>query len=284
MRSIKARIFDIQRGSLVDGDGIRTTVFFKGCNLACKWCHNPEGIGAQIKLAINKNLCTDCKKCYHVCKNGLKSCDFCGECVIYCPQGAREIYGKEYTHTELLDVILSDKDYYEQSGGGVTLSGGECLIQIDFVAELLRLCKQNGVNTAVDTAGNVPYEYFERILPYTDMIIYDVKCVSDDLHKIGTGVSNEKILNNLVTLCANYKDKIRIRVPIIGGFNNKNDEIEKIQAFISKLGVTDVEYISYHKMAQHKYESLGMEFTEFYEIPKDELKKISLGEKQNAKS
>ena len=164
---IKATIFDIQRGSFVDGPGIRTTVFFKGCNLRCKWCHNPESQSPKKQILFYKDKCTGCGKCKTVCPYNHENCDFCGKCALFCPNDAREICGKEYTIDEVLKEILKDKDYYGQDGGA-TFSGGECMLQIDFLEEILKSCKENGVRTAVDTAGNVPWEYFEKILPYTD--------------------------------------------------------------------------------------------------------------------
>ena len=193
---MKAVIFDIQRNSFVDGPGIRTTVFFKGCNMRCKWCHNPESQSAQKQMMYYKDKCTGCGKCAKVCPNQLKKCDFCGKCELYCPADARKICGKEYSADEVFNEIAKDKTFYENSGGGATFSGGECMLQIGFLCEILKKCKENGIHTAVDTAGNVPWEYFEKILPYTDIFLYDVKAFSEDLHKRGTGVSNKLILEN----------------------------------------------------------------------------------------
>ena len=150
---MKATIFDIQRGSYVDGPGIRTTVFFKGCNLQCKWCHNPESQSKNKQILFYKEKCTGCGKCKSVCPYALEKCDFCGKCALYCPNDAREICGKEYTVEEVLSEILKDKDYYNATGG-VTFSGGECMLQIDFLKAILKKCKENGIHTAVDTAGN----------------------------------------------------------------------------------------------------------------------------------
>ena len=193
---MKAVIFDIQRNSFVDGPGIRTTVFFKGCNMRCKWCHNPESQSAQKQMMYYKDKSTGCGKCAKVCPNQLKKCDFCGKCELYCPADARKICGKEYSADEVFNEIAKDKTFYENSGGGATFSGGECMLQIGFLCEILKKCKENGIHTAVDTAGNVPWEYFEKILPYTDIFLYDVKAFSEDLHKRGTGVSNKLILEN----------------------------------------------------------------------------------------
>ncbi len=262
---MEAVIFDIERGSFVDGDGIRTTVFFKGCNLRCKWCHNPEGLRGNIEMLVYKNKCIGCQKCTEACPNGAKSCTLCSKCVYVCPKNARQIAGKIYTEQALLGEILKDKAYYNASGGGVTFSGGECMLQIDYLEEILKLCKQNGINTAVDTAGNVPYEYFERILAYTDTFLYDVKCISEDLHKEFTGASNKLILENLSKLVS-YGADVVARVPLIGGFNDSAGEQEKIKEYLSCLKIKRVEYLEYHEMAENKYDALGISFTKFHKF------------------
>ncbi len=266
---MKATIFDIQRGSFVDGEGIRTTIFFKGCNLRCKWCHNPEGLENVKEMLFYKDKCTGCKKCIEICKNTENGCTMCGKCALYCPNGAREIAGKEYTIAELLNEILKDKAYYENSNGGVTFSGGECMLQIDFLTEILKQCHSQGINTAIDTAGNVPYEYFERILPYTDTFLYDVKCITNSLHKEGTGVKNNLILDNLVRLLKTGA-QITVRVPLIGGFNDTEEELAKIKAYLKKLSIKNVEYLPYHEMAEHKYNALNILFTK-YQAPNKEV-------------
>lgn len=182
---MKGMIFDIQRGSCVDGPGIRTTVFFKGCNLRCKWCHNPESQSKNKQILFYKDKCTGCGKCKTVCRYSFKKCDFCGECAFSCPNAAKELCGKDYGVDEVLKEILKDKDFYNVSGGGVTFSGGECMLQIDFLFEILKKCKENGIHTAVDTAGNVAWEYFERILPYNKYKfekagVYEVKYGAED--------------------------------------------------------------------------------------------------------
>lgn len=275
---LTATIFDIQRGSYVDGPGIRTTVFFKGCNLRCKWCHNPEGLSHSIELIHYKNKCLDCKKCLSVCENMQKSCNLCGKCAIYCPVSAREICGEKYTISELFEIIIKDKSYYESSNGGVTFSGGECMLQIDFLTEILKICKKANINTAVDTAGNVPYEYFEKIIPYTDTFLYDIKCISEDLHEKFTGVSNATIISNLKKLSKSFKGKIVVRIPLIGGFNDEDSEIFKIKDFMLQINVSNVEVLPYHKMGLHKYEALNMQSAEFYTPNKeiiDSFKKLN---------
>lgn len=252
---MKANIFDIERGSYVDGPGIRTTVFFKGCNLQCKWCHNPESQSKNKQILFYRDKCTGCGKCKSVCPYALEQCDFCGRCALYCPQDARKICGKEYTVEEVLSEILKDKDYYGESGG-VTFSGGECMLQIDFLEEISKVCKANGVHTAVDTAGNVPWKYFEKILPYVDLFLYDVKCFSDDLHKKGTGVSNRLILENLQKL-SNKNAEIVVRIPVIPEFNGNDYEMQKIADFLKDLRIKKVELLPYHVMGEHKWFAIG---------------------------
>ena len=215
--------------------------------------------------------CIGCKKCESVCKYQLKSCDLCGKCQIICPNDAIKISGAEYSVTELLDIILKDSEYYNLSGGGVTFSGGECMLQIDFLEEILKQCKEHNIQTAVDTAGNVPYEHFEKILPYTDLFLYDIKCIDDDLHKELTGVSNKLILENLKNLSG--KASIIVRVPIIGGFNDKDSEISKIARFLKKIQC-EAEILKYHSMGESKYSALGLEFTEFYAPSEERMKEI----------
>lgn len=276
---MKAIIFDIQRNSFVDGPGIRTTVFFKGCNLKCRWCHNPESQSPKRQMMVYKNKCIGCGKCAEVCPNKLKSCDFCGRCEIYCPADARKVCGREYSADEVLCEIEKDRAFYDNSGGGATFSGGECMLQLDFLCEILKKCKENGIHTAVDTAGNVPWESFERILPYTDLFLYDVKAVSGELHRNGTGVSNELILENLKKLsrCAD----IIVRIPVIGGYNDNREEMKKAAEFLHGLGIKKVELLPYHAMGENKYDAIGMKCEKFH-VPGnvEDLKKL-FGSEEN---
>lgn len=268
MQHSEATIFDIQRTSYVDGPGIRTTVFFKGCNLRCKWCHNPESQSAARQMLFYKNKCTGCGKCKEKCPNSLKKCDFCEKCTIFCPRDAREICGKEYTAEEILKIVLKDKDFYDASGGGVTFSGGECMLQIDFLEKILHLCKKNGIHTAVDTAGHVPFEYFERILPYTDLFLYDIKCSDSEKHKHFTGVGNEKILENLAKLLG-MGASVWVRIPIIPSVNDGEEEMRKIKALLDSFGMPEkIELLPYHAMGEHKYEAMGKAAQKF-SVPSD---------------
>ncbi len=264
----KINIFDIQRNSFVDGPGIRTAVFFKGCNLQCAWCHNPESQSAKTQMMFYKNKCTGCGKCKEVCPFDLKNCDFCGRCELYCPVSARKVCGREMTAREILSVVLKDKAFYDASGGGVTFSGGECMLQIDFLAEILRLCRENGLHTAVDTAGNVKWESFEKIMPCTDLFLFDIKCADDELHKRWTGVSNRLILENLKKLSDNFSGDIIIRIPVIGGVNADENEMNSVARILKDIRYTSVELLPYHKMGEHKYEALG-DTAELFSVPSE---------------
>ena len=255
-----ATIFDIQRNSFVDGPGIRTTVFFKGCNLKCKWCHNPESQAFEPQIMFYKNKCIGCGKCKEVCPNNLEKCALCGKCTKICQGDARQLCGKQYTSDEIFQEIIKDKMYYETSGGGVTFSGGECMLQPDFLKEILQKCQDAGIHTAVDTAGNLPWEIFEKILPYTDLFLYDVKCITEETHIEGTGVSNKLILQNLQKLSEVFDGDIIIRIPVIPGFNESEEEQQKITDFLENINIKGIERLPYHKMGEHKYEALGMKY------------------------
>ena len=255
-----ATIFDIQRNSFVDGPGVRTTVFFKGCNLRCAWCHNPESHASEPQLMFYQSKCTDCGKCRII---DPYSAEF------FCPNDAKTLCGKEYTVAEVLKEILKDKRFYDVSGGGVTFSGGECMLQIDFLEEILKACKKHDVHTAIDTAGNVPYERFERILFYTDIFLYDVKCYDSDIHRKYTGVSNELILSNLNRLLKMNK-AVWIRIPIIPGVNDSEEEMQRIKAFLYSCRYPEkIELIPYHAMGEYKYAAFGKE-AQIFSVPSEE--------------
>ena len=271
---MKATIFDISRNSYVDGPGIRTTVFFKGCNLRCAWCHNPESQSVAPQMMFYKNKCTGCGKCREKCPSALEQCDLCGKCTLYCPHDAREICGREYTVDAVLREILKDKSFYEASGGGVTFSGGECMLQIDFLEEILKACKENGIHTAVDTAGHVPYEYFKRILPYTDLFLYDVKCFGSESHKQYTGVGNELILENLKQLLTT-NTPIWVRIPIIPTVNDTKEEMQSIKAHIFSCGKPKkIELLPYHSMGEHKYDAICKTAPNFHAPSEEQMNRL----------
>ena len=280
---MKAKIFEIKRFAVHDGDGIRTTVFFKGCPLKCVWCHNPEGIGFKPEIAYYAHKCIGCGECTLVCPSQAhkmsggvhtfdrKLCIGCGKCKDACLGEALSFYGKEVTSDELLPTLLEDKDFYDSSNGGVTLSGGECLMQADFCAELLKKLKENGVSTAVDTCGYVSRETLDKVIPFTDIFLYDIKAIDEKVHIACTGHSNEKILENI-----KYLDekgcKIEVRIPFVPEYNDA--EIEKIAELLSTLkNVTKVRVLPYHNFAESKYKALGIDHSLPERIPTDEEKR-----------
>lgn len=264
----KAIISDIKRFAVHDGDGIRTTVFLKGCPLKCVWCHNPEGISFKPQLAYFENKCIGCGECASVCPVGAQKvtenghvfdrhlCVSCGKCEAVCLGEALKFHGKEMTVAELLPLLLEDKDFYETSGGGVTLSGGECLCQADFCAELLRALKEKGIHTAVDTCGFVSQSALDQVIPYTDVFLYDIKAFDEDVHRRCTGRSNKQILENLKYLDACGKS-IEIRIPFVPNYND--DQLGKIADFLNSLkNITAVRVLPYHNYAGSKYAALDM--------------------------
>lgn len=270
----KGYVFDIQRFSISDGPGIRTTVFFKGCNLRCAWCHNPESQSAKKQMLFYKDKCTLCGKCSQVCPYNLKSCDFCGKCAIFCPNNAREICGVEYTSDEVFAEIIKYKAFYDNSNGGVTFSGGECMLQIDFLYGLLKKCKENGIHTAVDTAGHIPFESFEKILPYTDLFLYDMKCFDSEKHKKYVGVGNNLILENLEKLFS-ANAKIWIRIPVISHINDSIEEMQLIKDFLDSKGKPEkIELLPYHAMGENKYAAIGKKTRRFSPPDDNKLKEL----------
>ena len=266
-----AKILEVKRFAIHDGDGIRTTVFFKGCPLHCVWCHNPESIGFAPELAYYKNKCIHCGSCLPVCPHGAQQmtenghrlvrdlCVGCGRCETACPGGALALQGKEYTAAQLLPILLEDKDFYDASGGCVTLSGGECLMQADFCAELLSGLKREGVHTAVDTCGFVSRQALDGVMPYTDIFLYDVKAYDEDTHIACTGQSNRRILENLLYLDS-CGAKTEIRIPFVPEKNG--DQIGKIAQFLKRLRhMTKVRVLPYHNYAGSKYDALDMNNT-----------------------
>ncbi len=284
-RGDKAIILHTQRLSTEDGPGIRTTVFFKGCPLSCSWCHNPESISSRPQLHWMEVRCIGCGICIRSCPHGYlvkqptgiirdrTSCLACGKCAAECPSGAQEVLGKDTGLEELLAELLKDKVYYEKSGGGVTLSGGEPLMQPEFSAGLLRRLKESGVGTALDTCGLCSRSALERTLPYTDLVLFDLKETDPVKHRQWTGQDNRRILDNLVytgNFIAEQPEKsLWIRTPLIPGATANRDTIERIGHFIrDNLGsiVDRWELCAFNNLCRDKYRRLDMEW-EYATVP-----------------
>ena len=264
-------IVEIKRFAIHDGDGVRTTVFFKGCPLSCLWCHNPESIDYGHTLALSSDKCAGCGDCAAVCHTGVHRladgshlldrahCTGCGKCEEACLFDALTLYGKKMTVEELLPLLLADRPFYERSGGGVTLSGGECLVQADACAALLKELKREGIHTAVDTCGYVPFSAFEKVLPYTDVFLYDIKAISPAVHQRCTGKDNALILENLARLDG-MGAKLEVRIPFVPHYNA--DELPLIAAHLRSLkNLCGVRLLPYHNMAGSKYAAIGRENT-----------------------
>lgn len=273
-------VFDIKHFAVFDGPGIRTTLFLKGCPLKCVWCHNPEGLIAKSQLAYNSEKCVGCGRCVTVCKYGAhtidaegnhrfvrENCVLCGQCVTLCPAKTLTLYGKMRAAKDVIAELLKDKDFYDCSGGGITISGGECLLQADFCCEILESMKEAGVHTAVDTNGFIDQDKLCKVMPFTDLFLYDIKAFDEDVHIRCTGYSNRKILENLRYLDAEGKS-FEVRIPLVPHHND--DQIDKIGEFLSNLThLTKVRVLPYHNYAKTKYTSLGLVNTLPAEVPSD---------------
>lgn len=269
---MKGFIFDIQRFSLHDGPGIRTTVFFKGCPLSCIWCHNPEAIKMVPQLGYKKEKCTGCMACVHVCANAVhdmirgvhmldfSQCKCSGNCVEACAFGALRQIGREMTLEEITDEVVKDRQYYENSGGGITLSGGEPMLQFPFAMELLKISRELGIHTCIETSGYANTKNFGKILPLVDLFLFDYKATGEDYHKEFTGVGQEVILSNLDFLCRNGA-RIVLRCPLIPGINDRTEHMQAISQLSRKYErIEDVEILSYHDYAIGKWEEIGKEY------------------------
>jgi pyruvate formate lyase activating enzyme len=264
-------VVDIHRFSLHDGPGIRTTVFLKGCHLSCTWCHNPEAIAHRPQLSFDPDKCTNCFRCVDACTSGAHSivegrhqvdfskCTLSGACVEACPSEALVIIGKQMTAEEVLSVVLRDREYYEHSGGGVTISGGEPMTQFEFTKALLTACKAHGIHTTLDTCGHVPTERYREVLPVVDLFLYDYKETDGERHRHYTGVSNTLILQNLDMLHA-AGAKVVLRCPIVPGVNDTVDHFRGIRDLSFRYpNLSGIELMPYHNMGVGKGHRVGRE-------------------------
>lgn len=265
----KGIIFDIKRFAIHDGPGIRTTVFFKGCPLRCAWCQNPEGMNPQPETLYYEHLCTGCGACLEACPTVAHTIedgqhafnrDLCtadGLCAKACRSDALRLAGREVRVDEVLEAVLRDKVFYETSGGGVTLSGGEPLMQGEFAAALLAAAKASGLHTALDTSGFASWEEFERVLPLVDLFLYDIKDTDEHRHLRYTGVELDGILNNLKSLDA-AGAKILLRCPIVPGVNHTEEHIGRLAELAGSLsGIVGMERLAYHTLGLAKWRALG---------------------------
>lgn len=278
--SAQGFVFHIQRFSVHDGPGIRTTVFLKGCSLHCFWCHNPEGIRPGPDVQLHPAKCIACDECIRVCPEGARSivdgvrvldrdrCTVCGLCVEQCFAGAMTIAGQETTLDDVMREVLCDRAFYDQSGGGVTLSGGEPMLQPEFAREVLMRCKAEGIHTAIETAGNYPWHFVEPALPYIDLIMMDLKQMDDAKHRWATGVSNTRPIETAHRFVMTDKP-ILFRTPVIPTVNDENDEVEAIAQHVHRLieerrrvgnpAPISYELLPFHPLAGDKYLSLGLD-------------------------
>lgn len=265
-------VFDIKHYAIHDGPGIRTTVFLKGCPLKCLWCANPESQHAAPEILFDQEKCSLCRECSHACPQGVisfladhrvhdrKRCEGCGVCIQACSSEAIELCGYGVDVKTLWEKIEDDRAFWDRSGGGVTLSGGEPLLQHAFVSDFLALCQRRYVHTAIETSGFVSQALFEKVLPHVDLVIFDIKTNHPDTHKECTGVSNDGILSNLKKLLSSPKD-VLVRIPLIPGLNDAPQDLEAIGKLLSEArSQVNLEVLPYHRLGEKKYEKLALTY------------------------
>lgn len=294
MMERKAHIFNIQKYNTHDGYGVRTLVFFKGCPLRCKWCSNPESQQRRPQVMVQRQLCTDCGTCAAVCPTGVhvmtpqghalladKDCIGCRRCEEQCPASALNVVGKQMTLSAILNVVEEDRPFYELSGGGMTLSGGEPLMQPEAVVSLLTACRQRGINTAMETSGYARPETILSAAAFTDLFLFDIKHMNPERHTELTGVHNALILENIRLLLDN-RYNVKIRLPLLKGINDDDAELKAIAEFLLPYkgckNFKGIDILPYHKFGVGKYAQLGQSYTliEEYSLTEDETTHIAV--------
>lgn len=272
---ITAPITNISRGSLHDGPGVRTVIYFKGCGLRCKWCHNPETILRQKQILYINSKCIHCGQCIEVCPDhhmnskgnmifSRTGCNVCGKCAESCPSLALNVCGEEKTPLDIFNEIKKDEHYYVNSGGGVTFSGGECLLYPEFVLQVAKMCKENKIHTAIESAFFVPWKSVECVIEHIDLIYADLKIANRDKHKEFTGQFNDKIIENIQRISNGYNNVI-LRIPIIPGVNDFSEDIDDFCEIINTFGcgVKEIELLKYNNLAETKYDFVGEKYISF---------------------
>ena len=269
---LKGIVFNIQKFSIHDGPGVRTTVFLKGCPLRCRWCSNPESQLSRVQIMYHSDNCMHCRKCVDICPEkaitegedgrihiDFNKCSGCLSCVQGCPGRALTHEGEYKTVDEVVEVCMQDIDFYEESGGGVTISGGEGMVQPDFVEALVLRLRENGIHTAIETTGCVGESVFHRLAPLFDLLLFDVKHFDSEKHRLGTGAGNDLILKNL-QWASDQKLNIFPRIPVIPGFNAELTDAEGIAELLNRIGLSQVQLLPFHQMGERKYEFLNRDY------------------------
>jgi pyruvate formate lyase activating enzyme len=265
---LRGRIARIARSAVHDGPGVRTVVFFKGCPLRCTWCHSPETQGIDAEVLLLQDRCICCGACLGACEHAAARlqgdgpaidrarCARCGDCAAVCPSGARELHGALLDVGAVMAAIRRDVPFYDGSGGGVTFSGGEPLLQPTFLVALLERCRAEGVRAAVETCGHAPREAALRVLEHSPLFLYDVKLVDNDRHRVATGASNTPIIANLRELAGRHADVV-IRFPLVPGVTDDEENVRGVAALAASVGVTRIDVLPYHRAGAAKYWRLG---------------------------